>query len=137
LIVLDTHALVWLVEADPSMGQTARNRIQAAADADGVLVSAITVWEIGLLTARQRLGLGQDIRAWTEEVLALPGIVYEPLTPDVAINCHRLPGNFHKDPADRVLVATARLHGIPLVTADGQILDYAKSGHVQVIDASL
>lgn len=137
MIVLDTHVALWTVEADPRMGKQARDRIQTEADRDGVIISAISIWEIAMLSARGRIRLPQDIKSWVDALLALPGIIYEPLRPDVAVNCHHLPGDFHKDPSDRLIVATARFHGVPLVTADKEILAYAAAGHLQAIDARL
>ena len=96
-----------------------------------MLVSAITPWEIALLTATGKLKLKRDVTEWLDAALALPGIHLEPLSPAIAVASTRLPGEIHGDPADRILVATARHTGAVLATADQQILDYAAQGFVR------
>lgn len=137
MIVLDTHVVVWMVQADARLGAAARDRIQAEADQDGVLVPAIAIWEIAMLAERGGILPGQDAKDWIAALLALPGLVHEPLRPEIAVDCHRLPGQFHKDPADRMIAATARFHDAALITADRQILAYAAAGHLEAIDARL
>lgn len=131
-VVLDTHALVWLVSGDDQLSAAARKRIEAA---PCVWVSAITVWEIGMLVARGRLQLTRDVQEWMDEVLALPGVRLAPVDAEVAIAATRLPGELHGDPADRIIVATARHLGAALVTADEKILAWGSEGHLAVIAA--
>lgn len=137
MIVLDTHVLVWAVEGDRRLGTNARAAIEAAERAEAVGISAVTPWEIALLAERNRLRLVQEVGTWIEAVLALPGMRLMPIEPAVALDSVRLPGPFHADPADRLIIATARHSGARLVTADGTILSYAKRGHVDTIDARL
>ena len=137
MILLDTHALVWAVEGDRRLGTNASAAIAAAERAGVVGVSAITPWEIALLAERNRLRLAQEVGTWIEALLALPGITLMPIGPEIAIDSARLPGAFHADPADRLIIATARHSGARLLTADGTILSYAKRGHVDTIDARL
>ena len=99
------------------------------------MISAITVWEIALLAKKSRIALGMDVMKWIEDALALPGLVLGALDPPIAIGSVMLPGDFHNDPADRIIIATARHHSLPLLTADQAILDYGVGGHVSVIDA--
>ena len=80
--------------------------------------------------------LGCDAAVWIDAALDLPGVRLVPIEPAIAIDSVRLPGSFHADPADRLIVATARYCSTPLLTADGAILDYATGGHVRVVDAS-
>jgi PIN domain nuclease of toxin-antitoxin system len=129
--------LVWTLNGEAHLSQAANDLIQQEADGNGVLVPAIAIWEIALLVRKGRLDLGQEIGRWVEAALALPGIRLEPLHPVIALDSNALPGAFHKDPADRIITATARYHGVPLVTVDQAILDYGAQGHVRVIDASL
>ena len=133
--VLDTHALVWLVAGDPRLRVAARNRIKAAAKGYELWVSAITPWEIGMLVAKGRLVLDRDVTAWVQAALALPGIGLAPLEPLGAIDSTRLPGTLQADPADRLIVATARHLEATLVTADKALLAYGKQGHVAVVAA--
>ena len=135
VIVLDTHVLIWAVEGERRLGTDATAAIEAAGQADEVGISAITPWEIALLAERGRLRLTREVGAWIKAALALPGIRLIPLEPDIAADSARLPGAFHADPADRLIVATARQYGAPLFTADYAILSYAAGGHVQAIDA--
>ncbi|HTU10852.1 MAG TPA: type II toxin-antitoxin system VapC family toxin [Allosphingosinicella sp.] len=135
MILLDTHVLVWSLQDDPALGPEARGFLDQQAFADGYMVSAITPWEIAMLTKKSRIILGADVRRWIEEALALPGMILAELEPAIAIDSVALPGDFHNDPADRIIIATARHHNIPLLTADRAILDYAALGHVNAIDA--
>lgn len=135
MIVLDTHALVWAVDGERRLGTDARAAIAAAEQEDGIGVSAITPWEIALLAESNRLRLAREVGAWIEAALALPGVRLIPIEPAIASDSVRLPGAFHADPADRLIVATARHCGAALLTADYAILSYAAGGHVQTIDA--
>ena len=136
MIVLDTHVLIWVVDGDSRLGPTARAAIDEAGRADGIAVSAITPWEVTLLAEKGRLRLGSDAAVWINTVLDLPGVHLVPIEAAIAIDSVRLPGNFHADPADRLIIATARYCRAPLTTADRAILEYAAAGHVRVIDAS-
>ena len=135
MILLDTHALIWALEDERRLGADARAAIAAAEQADGLGISAITPWEIALLAETGRLRLSREVREWIVAALALPAIGLLPLEPAISSESVRLPGAFPPDPADRLIVATARHHGAPLLTADYAILSYAAAGHVQTIDA--
>ena len=136
MILLDTHALIWAVEDNRQLGEAARATIEEARYSDRVGVSAITPWEIALLVEKGRLQLAMELGAWIRTVLQAPGIDLMPIEPAIAIDSVRLPGNFHADPADRLIIATARRWGAPLLTADNAILAYGAEGHVQAIDAA-
>lgn len=135
MIVLDTHVLIWALHDDTRLGARAREIVDREARLGGVLVSAITPWEIAMLAEKGRLALGRDVTSWIEVALALPGLVLAPLLPAIAVDSVRLPGDLHADPADRLIIATARHAGAALLTADRAILDYAAAGHVMAIDA--
>lgn len=134
-VVLDTHVWIWLVAGDPSLGQAARELIARAAISGSVLIPAISVWEVAMLEARQRLTLSKALRLWISDALAVPGLQLAPLTPEIAIESCSLPGGFHADPSDSMIVATARIEGAVLVTKDSRILAYGDRGYVQVIPA--
>lgn len=136
-MIADTHALVWLLEGDPRLGPKARQVLEAAAQNSAVHVSAITPWEIAMLVEKGRLVLGRDVGDWIHAALALPGISLVPLEPAIALGSVRLPGSFHADPADRMIIASARFIGVPLVTADRAMLDYGARGHVAVVNAGV
>lgn len=135
MIVLDTHVLVWVVDGDRRLGATARDQVNEAARAGGVGLSAITPWEVARLAEKGRLRLGRDVAAWLDEALGQPGLRLIPIDPSIAVASVRLPGELGADPADRLIVATARHLGVPLVTADRAILAYGRQGHVRVVDA--
>ena len=136
MIILDTHVLIWAVEGDARLGPAARTAITEAAPEEGVGISAITPWEIALLSEKGRLRLSRDVGAWIDAALGLPGVRLAPILPAIAIDSVRLPGTFHADPADRLIVATARHHSAPLLTADRAILEYGAGSHASIVDAS-
>lgn len=132
-VILDTHAAIWLADGRPMSGE-ARSAIEVAArEADSIVVSAITAWEISLLVQRGRIRISMSVRDWLTALLNLPGVSVGVLTPDILIESNELPGEPPRDPADRILIATARSLGLPLVTRDKRILDYARRGHVPTI----
>ena len=130
-VVLDTHALVWLLQGSERLGPGARALIEAAAKGDGAFVAAISAWEIAMLVAKGRLALDREVGEWLDAALALPGLRLVPLDPQVAVDSTRLPGQPHGDPADRMIVATARRHTATLITDDAQVLAYSAAGHVK------
>jgi PIN domain nuclease of toxin-antitoxin system len=135
-LVLDTHLLIWLFEGVDSMGANARAEIDEATPQNSVFVSAITPWEIALLVSKNRLKLDRDVMHWLSDALSRPGITLIPLEPEIAVDSTRLPFDIHPDPADRILVATARHLGATLVTADKALLDLAKKGYFRAMDAA-
>ena len=98
-----------------------------------MLVSPISAWEIGLLVAKSRLTLALEPQLWFDTFLTRPGVRLTPLTVTAAIASAFLPAPFHADPADRLLVATARELRVPLVTRDARILAFAGAGHLQAL----
>ena len=136
-LLLDTHTLVWLMEGNSRLGKRARQRIQAAARTDELLVSAISAWEIAMLVQKNRLVLDRDVAQWLHAAMAMPGISLAPLSLEVAVESTRLPGSLHPDPADRIIAATARHHVATLVTDDQRLLEYGAAGHLKVQPAAL
>jgi PIN domain nuclease of toxin-antitoxin system len=135
--LLDTHTLVWLMFGDPKLGMQARETIHIACRENYALVSAITPWEIGVLVSKKRIALYRDVLEWIRDALTLPGVRLWPLTAEIAVGSTRLPWEMHPDPADRILVATARSLGATLVTADEALLGMAKNGHFKALDATV
>ncbi len=134
MIVLDTHVLVWAIQNDPKLGLRARSLIDDVANRP-FLIPAMCLWEVSMLAHRGRIELGRDMLSWMNDVLDLPGMTLVALDPEIAADSNRLPDWAHRDPVDRLIVATARRHAARLLTADGEILTYAKRGHVLAIDA--
>ena len=125
MIVLDTHALIWWVNGDAQLSGPARLAIEAAQQDGRVLVSAISFWEIAMLVERGRIALAMDLDQWLLAVQGLGGVEVLPVTAQVAIQSANLPGEFHRDPADRMIVALARGLNAPVITADQKIQRYA------------
>jgi PIN domain nuclease of toxin-antitoxin system len=120
LILLDTHCLLWLDQAVGGMSRRARGLIDAASQAGDLGVSAVSFWEVAMLVAKQRLRISQPLAAWRRDWLQ-QGVVELPVTGAVGIEAALLE-NFHADPADRWIVATARELDAVLLTADKRIL---------------
>jgi PIN domain nuclease of toxin-antitoxin system len=135
-LLLDTHVWLWLLNGDDALkGDRALALIERAGRVGRLGVSAISLWEVAMLGTRGRIRLAKDCHAWMNEALAVPGMAVMPLTPDVAVLSARLPGKFHGDPADRIIVATALVAGAKVVTRDREILAYAKKGFVAALTA--
>lgn len=133
-VLIDTHVWIWLEAGEAKLkGSPVLEIIERARAKGGVIVSAISVWEVALLDAKGRIQLNQECNLWVRTALAAPGVILHPLNPEIAIESTRLPGEFHADPSDRILVATARYLNAPLITADSRILDYGAGKHVRTI----
>ena len=131
MIILDTHALVWWVNGSESLSANARQAIDDTLTSDSeVLISSISAWEIAMLINKGRLILSMDVASWLDEVSQIDGVRFVPVDNEIGIKSTLLPSEFHKDPADRLIVATARKHAIPVVTADEKLIQYA---HVKTI----
>jgi PIN domain nuclease of toxin-antitoxin system len=128
-LLLDTCAVFYTSEGQ--LGEAAIEAMdQAFAAGEPVSVSAITAWEVGLLAARGRLPTVIPPGRYFEQFVRLPGIRVEPATPAILVESSFLPGPIHRDPADRIIIATARALDLTIVTSDRLILDYAARGNV-------
>lgn len=134
-LLLDTHVLIQYLEGSSKIGKRSYAAVEAATKADAILVSAITPWEIALLVSKGRLQLENDVMDWVRTALTKPGVHLVPLAPEIAVASTRLPFEMHPDPADRILVATARHLGATLVTADRALLKLATRRHFQAMNA--
>ena len=123
MIVLDTHIWVWWAHGDEQLTRAQAEAIETN-EADVIGVSAISCWEIAKLVEYRRLELPCSLSEWFEQALSYPGIRLLELTPEIAIESTQLPREFHRDPADQLIVATARIHSCPLVTSDSMLLKY-------------
>jgi PIN domain nuclease of toxin-antitoxin system len=132
-LLLDTHTAIWLVRNE-AIAREAEEAINAVHEADGtLLVSPITAWEVGLLVSLKRIDLLATPQRWFRGLLSIPHVQLAELSPDILIAASFLPGKPPKDPADRILLATARDLGATLVTRDRLILDYGEAGHVSAL----
>lgn len=135
-ILLDTHVWIWMVSGEMDrIAPSAVEQIRRGAERGRLLVSAISVWEVAMLQAKGRITLSLELEEWVRRGLAAPGVRLAELSPEILVESTRLPGEPHGDPADRMLIATARRMGAALVTRDTAILGYARSGYVSVVDA--
>jgi PIN domain nuclease of toxin-antitoxin system len=132
-LVLDTHVWIWAMEGTAGELSNATVRlIEQAAVSGDVAVAAISVWELAMLEAKDRLSLSRSIDEWVAAALTAPGVRLVDLAPEIALDSTRLPGLAHADPADRMIIATTRVLGATLITCDERILTYGKAGHVRV-----
>lgn len=98
-------------------------------------VSAISIWEIGVLVMKNRIAFKKPILQWIQESLQAPHIHLVPLSPEISLESCDLPSNFHQGPAERIIVASARILNVLLVTKVTRILQYANEGYLKVISA--
>ncbi len=134
MLLLDTHVWLWFSQDDPRIhGSPCIARIRNAARENRVGVAATSLWELAMLEAKGRVSLDRDCLDWLRAALSPRGVTLVPLTPEIAVESARLPGHLPGDPADRIIVATARVLDGTLVTADEALLEYARSGHLDVV----
>lgn len=133
-VLLDTCALIWLVQGDKLMPQSVALLSAAAERDDGVFLSPISAWEVGLLVSRQRLQMRMSPHQWFAKAASAPGVRLADMSPDLLIASSFLPGRPPRDPADRIIVATARDLGVTLITRDRVLIEYGKQGHVNVVE---
>jgi PIN domain nuclease of toxin-antitoxin system len=132
-ILLDTCAAIWLMNGD-KMSPESLAAIKAAQSRNlGVHVSPITAWEIAILVVRNKLQLTLSPEAWFATLIALPGVRLADMGPDLLIASATLPGTPPKDPADRIIAATARAFRHVLITRDGELITYGNAGHIEVV----
>ncbi len=124
-VLLDTHVWVWWNSEPDKIRAGLRAVIEAASSKSALYLSAISPWEVAMLVEKKRLHLEMDTLLWIERALDEAGLSLYPLSPAVAVASNRLPGAFHSDPADRIIVATARELGATLLTRDEAILAYS------------
>ena len=122
MIILDTHIWIWWADNNPRLTQQHREWIQQY-QSQGLGVSMISCWEVAKLVENNRLALSLAVDEWLAAALAYPGVQLLNLTIPIIVESTKLTG-FHRDPADQLIVATAKIYGCPLLTADSKILAY-------------
>ena len=120
--LLDTHILLWWFEDDGKLSRAERRVLQRASDANPLLVSDISLWEIATLVDLGRVRLRLPVRQWLDEATAPPLVERVPISPAIAAETTTLPAHFHRDPGDRIIVASARVKGATLLTHDERII---------------
>ena len=133
MILLDTHVLIWWVESHRRLGRQARQTVESAWKADELAVSSIIFWEMALMQGKARMVLPSPVDVMHGNLMR-KGLIEIAVTGDIGIRAATLP-DFHKDPADRLIVATALAGGHQLVTSDRKILDW--SGPLRRIPAGV
>ena len=127
MIILDTHAWLWWNNESSNLSNSARTAIDLT---NAIGISTMSCWEVAMLAGKSRIELSMDVEAWINLALEHPKVRLLPLTPQIAVLSTRLPGDFHGDPADRLIVATALNHQVPLISRDRKIQEW---GYLQVI----
>lgn len=130
MIVLDTHAWVWWLSDPERLSEAARDAIENARASGRLYVSSISVWEVALLVERGRLKLSLNLADWVAHAQSLPFVEYVALDNTIALKSVTLPEPLHRDPADRMIIATALTLGAALITKDLRIQQYP---HVQTV----
>ena len=119
MILLDTHVLIWMASDPKRLSKKARVAIRDARQKTGVAVPTITLWELAWLAENGRIQVVGSVESFVRETVAR--VIVKPMTPEIVALAVRLPAGFPKDPADRLIAATAIVAGVPLVTADERI----------------
>ena len=124
MIVLDTHVWVWWLSDPNRLPSRARKAAAEAASDRAIYISCISTWEIALLVSKERLSFTMEVRDWVARSEALPFLHFVPVDNAIGLRSIDLPPPFHKDPADRIIVATSISMGAPVITSDAKILKY-------------
>lgn len=122
-IILDTHVWWWAVSEPDKLSERVREKINVVS-ASQRFAASISLWEFVMMTVKGRISLAISPSEWFAHTIKAGYLGILPLTADIAIEACRLPGNFHKDPADRIITATARKYNALLITKDRKILEY-------------
>lgn len=134
MIVLDTHIFLWLINGNKEIIESGfLPAINKAIKDNSIIIPAISLWEISMLVAKQRIILHKNTIDWLKDATSAPGISVYPISPEVAYESTVLPGTFHGDPADRMIVATSRITDGTLLTFDKEIIAYSQHGYVKIL----
>ncbi|MDR2681582.1 MAG: type II toxin-antitoxin system VapC family toxin [Holosporaceae bacterium] len=134
-ILLDTHIFLWLLAGDIKLSKKNTDLIdQCTNSGNRICLSAISIWEIAMLDYRRRIQLTQSVDKWLSTAVEISFVRILELSPEILIDSCRLPGDFHADPADRMIVSTSRINNIPLLTQDERILSYITQGFCPKIE---
>ena len=123
--LLDTHVWIWWQAVAEKVTPVVRETLTNLGGEDQLFLSAISVWELAKLVEKRHLKLGTSVDEWTRQALEMPRLQQLPLSPAISIESTRLPQPFHDDPADQIIVATARLTNSTVISADRLIQNYA------------
>jgi PIN domain nuclease of toxin-antitoxin system len=122
-VLADTHILLWWINNDSKLGRRLQRTLARIKPDNPLIISDISLWEIATLVSLGRIEIDRSLRQWLEELCAPPLVECQRVTPAIAAEVAALPESFHRDPADRIIVATARILGATLLTHDRKIID--------------
>jgi len=129
MILLDTHTWIWSHSATKLLSGNVKKLIKKT-QTDQRAIASISIWEFAMMVTKGRINVKIDPKRWLNNAIDNSGLRVIELTPEIAMESCNLPGDFHKDPADRIIVATARTHNLTLLTKDRKIIEYP---HVQAV----
>ncbi len=125
MILLDTHVWIWFLSNPEKLSSQARKAVEDNMEEGSLLISSISVWEIAVLHAKNRLRFSIPLIDWVSQSERLSFLQFIPVSNTIALNSVLLPDSIHNDPADRIVIATALSEGVPLVTRDEKIIKNA------------
>ncbi len=132
-LLLDTHVWIWMLAGDQRLSPKSATRIEAAQQNQGLYLSDISLWEVSMLASKGRITLDQPTLQWLKHALKISNVQLIRLLPEIVVESTELPDHFHGDPADRLLIATARILELTLATHDEKILAYGKTHRVHTL----
>lgn len=125
-LLLDTHVWIWFANGNTEIPSKIKKLINQAGHQNGLFASAISAWELSMLEVRKKIILGMPCLDWIKQSLNSLNMQLLPLSPEVSVESCHLPAEFHSDPADQIIIATARVHNLHLVSKDKKIIQYSK-----------
>lgn len=134
-LLLDTHVWIWYVIGSNEISKPLRKEIGYAIQHNQIYLAAISLWEISMLESKRRIILEMPCLEWIKNAIDYTHAQVLHVIPEIAVESCYLPGDFHEDPADRLIVATARVEALPIVTRDARILQYGRQKFITTIKA--
>ncbi|QQV75112.1 Ribonuclease VapC22 [Rickettsia tillamookensis] len=132
-LVLDTHVLLWSILQPEELSEQIKHKINLAQENSQLFLSSISLWEIAMLNFKKRINVYEPIKDFLNSITNINGLSIKDISPEIAAESISLIDDFHGDPADRIIVATAKCLGVTLLTRDQKILNWAKLGHIKSI----
>ena len=132
-ILLDTHVLLWSILQPNELNQSSKTIIEQAQEKNQLLLSSISLWEIAMLKSKKRINIYEPLKDFLQTITNIDGITINEITADVAAESALLTDDFHGDPADRIIAATAMTSSAVLLTRDKKILSWAQRGNIRAI----
>ena len=133
-ILLDTHVLIWSLSDFENLSDQVKKIIDIAKNENRLLISSISLWEIAMLKSKKRINVYKPIKEFLKAIVEIDGIRVVDISPDIAADSTLLLDDFHGDPADRIIAATAINNGAILLTSDRAILSWAELGNIKAIE---